>query len=185
MTPLRVLLALVVAMAVLSACGKKSSAPDWTWHSKVKATSSIKEVEKACGGLRKCPVDHPELESVEYSADASGKINGILLTFKGPKEASVEASKNIFLKQRNMLNAALGNGKSYLDTGNPTYWPARDPAERVVMITTGFDEKTVVGIGPVGPDATKIPAGGKAHDLAEVQAYWAKIAPKLAPKKKK
>jgi len=124
-----------------------------------------------------CPLKgHPIFQDIHYFTDDSGIITGILLKSPSPSSASLDESREIFQHARATLKLALGEGQSYLKSGDPTYWPARDASERIVTLTTTDEGQTVLAIGAVGPDAARIPANGHARDLVRAQKLWETIA---------
>ncbi len=158
----------------LGGCKSKSPTQNLSWHEKVEIKSPMKTVLDTCGGPR-CVLEHPTLDSIEYGADASGRVKAVLVKYKLPPERSVQESRNIFTLARTTMKKTLGEGKTYLASGDPTYWPARDEKERIVTVTVDDEERTVIAIGAIGPGAQKIPLGGDAHDLKKVQSYWTRI----------
>lgn len=180
MTQTRFLLS-IGALALLAGygCQRSAEAPALGWHSNVEIKSSIQAVEAKCGGRRCAVKDHPSVESIEYDANAAGDIKAVLVRFKLPEERSVKASRMLYEQARDGLQKELGEGKTYLASGDPYYWPRRDPKERVVTITVDKEERPVLAIGAVGPGADKVPEGGAARDLRQVKEWWGRILPVL------
>jgi hypothetical protein len=173
---------LAALCALILSCKGSPEAPPLSWHAEVQIKAPIAAVEARCGG-RRCALEHPRLDSIEYGADASGRIKAVLVRFKLPPERSVQASRDLFTAAREQLKVGLGDGKTYLASGDPTYWPERDPNERVVTLTVDEEERPVLAIGAIGPGADKLPPGGAAGDLGQVQRWWDKISPLLDGKK--
>lgn len=178
------------ALALLAGygCQRGGQATELSWHSGVEIKSPIQAVEARCGGRRCAVKDHPSVESIEYDANAAGDIKAVLVRFKLPAERSVKASRMLYEQARDGLKKELGEGKTYLASEDPYYWPQRDPKERVVTITVDQEERPVLAIGAVGPGGDKVPEGGAARDLRQVKEWWGRILPALqeqakAPKK--
>jgi hypothetical protein len=160
-------------------CQRGDQAPELAWHGTVKIKSPITAVEQKCGGRRCAVQGHPSVDSIEYDANAAGDIKAVLVRYKLPKERSVKASRTLYEQARDGLKKELGEGKTYLASGDPYYWPRRDARERVVTITVDQEERPVLAVGAVGPGAEKIPAGGAARDMRQVQQWWGRILPVL------
>ena len=163
-------------------CEKPAPSKSLSWHAAVKIKDPIEPIEAACGG-RRCPVDHPRIESLDYSADGAGRVDGVLVRYKLPHQRSVEVSQNVFAQLKQKLEAGLGESQTFLQSGDPCYWPARSVEERVVELTVDRDDRTILAVGAVGPNADKVPTGGAARDIRRVEKFWTQVFPLLAEDK--
>ncbi|MBH25459.1 MAG: hypothetical protein CMH57_13630 [Myxococcales bacterium] len=145
-------------------------------HHKHRIGAPGQEILTRCGGSVCALVDHDVFAEIEYVMDKDGTISGVLLKAHPPTSPSLHESQEIFRRTRAILQTALGEGQSYLKSGDPTYWPARDASERIVTLTTTDGGQTVLAVGAVGPDAERIPADGPARDRAKAQKQWETIA---------
>lgn len=144
------------------------------WHRKSKVGGPIAHVKEACGGL-KCELDHAIFAEIEYQVDASDNIEAILLRVPLVTPPDVTESREVFRRTLVAVRSGLGQGKTLLESGDPTYWPDRLPDERIVTLTMAAGDRTVLAFGPAGPDAGKIPQSGKAYKRHEVQKYWTQL----------
>ncbi len=134
----------------------------------------VEQAEEVCPGLR-CPLEHSLFDEIEYVPDAAGRIKAVVLRCAPPPDRSVQASRESFERIRGLITNALGTGESFLESGDPTYWPERAREKRIMTITINRDERTIIAIGPAGPDAAKIPPSGAANNRKAAQEYWQKI----------
>ncbi len=136
--------------------------------------SPISEVEARCPE-RRCQLEKNFFKEVEFTPDAAGKIKAVVLRCPIPT-GGVQAGQEHFERIRGVMRDNLGKGESFLASGDPTYWPGRRREDRVVTLTIDNSDRTIIAIGPAGPDAATIPATGTANNRQEVQKFWQKIA---------
>ena len=172
----RVLGVLLILSLVGGACKSEESEEGdlLASYASVAINSPAEALEERCPDL-KCPLSNSFFDEVEFVPDAAGKIKAVVLRCPPPR-GGVQASQEFFERARGIIQNNLGRGETFLASGDPTYWPARKRPLRVVTMTIDDSERTVVAIGPAGPDAEKIPPTGAANNREEVQKYWTKIA---------
>ena len=168
------LLILAAGCACKTDLGEPAPSAELGWHRKSRVGGPVAHVREACGGLT-CKLDHKIFEEIEYQVDASDNIEAIQLRAPTVTPPDVTKSAQVFQATLLAVTAGLGPGKTLLDTGDPTYWPDRLPDERVVTVTMAAGDRTVLALGPAGPDAGKIPPSGVAYNREEVQKYWTKL----------
>ena len=154
-------------------CGSKSDSLALASFAEVSVNSPIAAMQEKCGA-NKCAITHSVFEEIEFLPDSAGKIKAVVLRCPAPA-GGVQASQERFAQVRGVLRKTLGEGETFLATADPSYWPRRRRQERVVTLTIDDNERTVLAIGPGGPDAEKIPATGAANNRPLVQSYWIKI----------
>lgn len=174
------LLSLIALLLALSSGCQEAPKPQEgrAFHAEIKIGAPIAEVVKVCPE-RRCVITDAPFEEVEYTANAAGLIKAVTLRFPAVKPPSVQASQEYFGKVRAQVEAVLGPGQTFLASGDPTYWPMRKRNERVVTLTMDHSDRTVLSIGPAGPDAEKIADTGAANNPEAVQRYWTKLANSL------
>ena len=144
------------------------------WHRASSVGGPIAHVREACGETR-CSLNHEIFSEIEYSADASDNIESIVLRSPAISPPNVTESRQTFMMALEAVSGGLGQGKTLLESGDPTYWPDRLPDERVVTLTMGASDRTIFAVGPAGPDREKIPRSGAAYNRAEAQKYWLRL----------
>jgi len=167
---------LVVGLISVSCQSQPEASPHeaLSYHAKFKPGMPLAPILELCGGPI-CALKGSTFQEVEYVSDSSANIKGYVLRTAAPTPPNVQKSQELFASTRQAMIVLLGSGESFLQSGDPTYWPTRDKEARVVTLTSEDDQHTVVAVGAVGPDAEKIPPDGVANDPAQVAAYWDKL----------
>lgn len=144
------------------------------FHAQVKPGTSLTSIQQACGGTI-CKLEGSPFVELEFITDASANVQGYLLRTAAPSPSNVRESQQGFEAAKLLVTQHLGKGESFLQSGDPTYWPERSKEGRVVTLTSSDQGFTVLAVGAVGPDSDKIPPQGAAFDLKQVEAWWEKV----------
>ncbi len=159
----------------------------FAFHKAMKIGMPMEEVAVHCPKDYTCKLTDSMANEITYVGDSAGRVKAIVLLFPAVEPPSVQASQEYFRRVKRLVGEKLGKGESFLESGDPTYWPSRLREKRVVGLTMDNADRTVLAIGPGGPDADKIGSKGVANNPKEVQKYWEKATqiPALQPKKDK